>query len=149
MVSKSTNRAQVAAQEPGAVPDGRALRADWDRRCAATINTLRAVRATVNDDPVVAKYLDRVIRAAQGLHSVAAGRRYTPLDVASGLGYDEPQQLRIERYAEAVAAIDALAHHWHNKLGIPDWNWAEHGYPPGWTSSLIDRLRAGLFYRHH
>jgi hypothetical protein len=129
-------------------PDGRAMRADWDRRCAITLEAVRSARAAAADDPVAATYLGRVANTVRGLHALAAGRRYTPLDIASGLVHDEPTQLRMDdRYVEAVAAIDALAAHWRGKLGAPDWDWAGRGYPPGWTSGVTDRLRAGLFYR--
>jgi hypothetical protein len=45
-----------------------------------------------------------------------------------------------------VQAIDELAEHWHDRLGAPGWNWARHGYPPGWNGTIADRLRAGVFY---
>ncbi|MDQ1684881.1 MAG: hypothetical protein QOC82_1618 [Frankiaceae bacterium] len=124
------------------------MRADWDRRCASTLEAVRSAQAAAADDPVAAAYLDRVANAVRSLHDVAAGRRYTPLDIAAGLVHDEPAQLATdERYAGALAAIDALVRHWRDKLGAPEWDWAGRGYPPGWTSSVTDRLRAGLFYR--
>ncbi|MBV9292181.1 MAG: hypothetical protein JO222_07005 [Frankiales bacterium] len=129
-------------------PDGRAMRAYWDRLCAGTIEVLQAARRDASDDAVVSAYLEKVIAAVRALHATAAGKRLTPVDAAPGLVHDEPQQLRADdRYAAAVAAIDGLAQHWRDKLGAPDWDWAGRGYPPGWTSSVGDRLRAGLFYR--
>lgn len=132
------------------IPDGQAMRADWDRRCAGTLAALRSARgaATAAGDVVVAAYLDRVMASVRDLHAVAAGRRYTPLDIAAGLVHDEPVQLRTDpRYADGVAAIDALGAHWRNRLGAPDWDWSGRGYPPGWSTGVMDRLRAGLLYR--
>ena len=82
----------------------------------------------------------------RSLQSAADGRRYLPRQIASGILHDIPPDMAEPRYAEAMAALSRVNQLWNGGLGAPDWDWSR-GYPPGWPTSVMDRVKAGIFYR--
>lgn len=131
------------------LPDGAALRRQWDALCEETRAIVEAARdrARTAGDDVVARYLDGQLPALRALKATADGRRSLPGKVGSGLMHDIPPEMA--EYEDAYNALNRLADFWHEGMHVPGWNWTQQGYPPGWTSGLGDRLRAGVFYRAH
>lgn len=130
----------------GAV-DGRQLRQQWDATChrVAAVVAAAAEHARQAGVPHVETYLRAQVAAIRGLRALADGRRAIPGSVGSGLLHDIPPELAEPPYGEAKAELDRLREIWDHGLGS-DWDWA-HGFPPGWPTSMADRLRAGIFYR--
>lgn len=127
----------------GAV-DGRALRAGWDAACEEGANVLLRYRdlARERDEPWVAKYLTTAVSQLEFLRRTVDARFNRPGTHAPGLIVDAPIQLWHDPYKEAGATLAALTDLYaENGLGAPDWDWSR-GYPPGWPTSLRDRLRA-------
>lgn len=123
--------------------DGREIRARWDAACNEGRIVLLQYRdlARERGDVWPAKYLTRCVTQLEVLRRVVDGRRYRPGTIAPGLVHDAPDQLWYEPYREAGATLDSLTQLYASGLGAPDWDWSR-GYPPGWPTSLLDRIRA-------
>ena len=67
-------------------------------------------------------------------------RRTRPGQRATSLIPDAPIDLGHEPYAEAGDAIAGIVRLFDGGLGATGWDWSK-GFPPGWPTSLADRLR--------
>jgi hypothetical protein len=122
--------------------DGRVLRKQWD---AAVDNAADVVRrqykvAEQRGDESMARYLKESLGRMLMLRISVDARRTRPGGRATGLMYDSPIALAHEPYVAAGDAIAGIVELFNGGLGAPDWDWSG-GFPPGWPTSLADRLR--------
>ena len=125
--------------------DGRALRQHWDAACDGAADVLRRHIPLTDErgDADVAGYL----RSALGrlgrlvrLRNAVDGRRARPGRTTPGLVHDAPVALGFPPYTEAGDALAAVTTLFTTGLGADGWDWSR-GFPPGWPTSLADRLR--------
>jgi hypothetical protein len=123
--------------------DGRALRARWDAASdhgAAVLGRQRAL-AEERGDRHVAWYLGTALAHLVQLRNSVDARRSRPGSKAPGLMHDAPEDLWHEPYTESGRTLEELTALWQDGLGASGWDWSK-GFPPGWPTSLRDRLRA-------
>ena len=130
-------------------PDGASLRHQWDVLCDDTASLLHHARdrARLTGDEMLSRYLESQTGSLLTLKRIADGRRRLPGQVASGLLRDAPPELAARPYKDVRRALERVDETWQGGLGAPEWDWSGRGYPPGWFTRLVDRIRAGLFYR--
>lgn len=120
----------------------RAAKARWDTRCAEAIAEAKHAAAVAEraGDDWVAKWL--YTSAGQlRLHQVLfAGRRIRPGQPTPSNWYYDAPQLQDSAYAAADQALGELVDFWHGGLDL-GWDWSR-GFPPGWPTSLWDRVHA-------
>lgn len=122
--------------------DGRVLRQRWD---AAVDDAAEVVRRQIilaqhrGDDPMV-RYLKDALGRMLLLRLSVNARRTRPGQRATGLTREAPLDLGHEPYVEAGEAIAGVDRLFRDGLGATGWDWSR-GFPPGWPTSLADRLR--------
>jgi hypothetical protein len=123
--------------------DGRVLREQWDTACLEGADVLRRYigLARERDKEHLERYLTVALGKLLTLRVSVDGRRVRPGQVAPGLIYDAPEDLWHEPYTEAGETLSALTDLFANGLGATGWDWSK-GFPPGWPTSIGDRLRA-------
>ena len=122
--------------------DGRALREQWDAAVENAADVLRRqykVAAQRGDD-AMAQYLKESLGRLLMLRISVDARRTRPGQRATGLTREAPIDLGHEPYVEAGEAIAGIVRLFDGGLGATGWDWSK-GFPPGWPTSLVDRMR--------
>ena len=124
------------------------MRRSWDQACDRALVVLRRDRdqARARGDDWVAKYLANAVGQVQLIRAMVDGRRIRPGLAASGFVRDAPPDLGAPPYEESGRALSELSRMWESGLGAAGWDWRA-GFPPGWPTSLGDRVRAWLGVR--
>lgn len=122
--------------------DGRALREQWDAAVDDAADVLRRQYkvAEQRGDESMATYLKESLGRLLMLGISVDARRTRPGGRATGLTREAPIDLGHEPYVEAGEAIEGIVRLFQDGLGATGWDWST-GYPPGWPTSLADRLR--------
>jgi hypothetical protein len=126
-----------------ATPDGRALREHWDATTTAAAGDVRrALRlAEERGDGHVVRYLTTALSHLVRLQLTVDAQRTRPGERAPGLVYDAPDELWEPPYVAAGQALDTVTRLFTGGLGATGWDWSQ-GFPPGWPTSLGDRVRS-------
>jgi hypothetical protein len=101
---------------------------------------VRAARELTEADWLI-RWFGRELDQLATLQAMVDGKRLRPGSTASGLFYDIPPDLQEDAFADAVAALDEVDRLYSNGLDAAEWDWSR-GFPPGWPSSLKERLRS-------
>ena len=122
--------------------DGRALREQWDAAVDDAADVVRRCYkvAEQRDDERMAGYLKQSLGRLLMLRISVNARRTRPGKRSTGLMHEGPPGLDREPYVDAVDAIAGIARLFDDGLGATGWDWST-GFPPGWPTSLVDRMR--------
>jgi hypothetical protein len=122
--------------------DGRALRQQWDAAVDAAADVVRRhyTAAQQRGDDSMAQFLKDQLGRMLLLRVSVDARRTRPGRRSTGLMYDSPVALAHEPYVEAGDAIAGVLELFNDGLGATGWDWSK-GFPPGWPTSLTDRLK--------
>ena len=122
--------------------DGRALREQWDAAVEDAADVLRRQHKLADErgDDAMAHYLKQTLGRLLMLRISVDGRRTRPGKRATGLTHEAPIDLGHGPYAESGEAIAGIVRLFDGGLGATGWDWSK-GFPPGWPTSLADRLR--------
>ncbi|MGB8649749.1 MAG: hypothetical protein WCD35_03705 [Mycobacteriales bacterium] len=126
---------------------GAQARRRWDEACARADSGLRAGRSAAQAAGRSEEWLVRWFTTELGqlaaLRTGVNGKRRRPGGHASGLLHDFPPDLQLPSYRESLAALEEVQRLYDHGIDVEGWDWAE-GFPPGWTASPKDRLKAVL-----
>ena len=122
--------------------DGRVLREQWDAAVDEAADVVRRqykVAAQRGDDKIAA-YLKQSLGRLLMLRISVNARRTRPGKQATGLMDAAPPGFDREPYVDAGDAIAGIVRLINDGLGATGWDWSK-GFPPGWPTSLVDRMR--------
>jgi hypothetical protein len=122
--------------------DGGALREQWDSAIddAADVVRRQYKVAEQRGDDSMARYLKEALGRMLMLRISVDARRTRPGSRPTGLTHEAPIALGHPPYVEAGDAISRIVHLFDGGLGATGWDWSK-GFPPGWPTSLTDRLK--------
>lgn len=93
----------------------------------------------------LARWFTTEIDTLAVLKAVVDGRRRRPGDGATGLFHDLPPDVQAEAHRTSISALEEVYRLFHHGLDAEGWDWSR-GYPPGWPTSLKDRIRARVVW---